>query len=211
MRSRAQIKQDAKRKLNAYWTVPVFATLLVIFLSALITGLLRDNILSSSLETIVSTIANVFLTMLFLNIAKNDNFDKVQFSWMNVSGLKLLKCLVYSLLMSLGITVIQYVASSLGVLMAAVVSIFVAVLEIYLSFSILAILDTDAPIFNAIKISLNLIEGNFFNTILFGLSFVGWFILGALPFGLGLLWVFPYFSISYANYYLELKNHSKIL
>ena len=211
MRSRAQIKQDAKRKLNAYWTVPVFATLLVIFLSALITGLLRDNLLGSSLETIVSTIANVFLTTLFLNIAKNDNFDKVQFSWMNVSGLKLLKCLVYSLLMSLGITVIQYVASSLGILIAAVVSIFVAVLEIYLSFSILAILDTDAPIFNAIKISVNLIEGNFFNTILFGLSFIGWFILGAFTFGIGLLWVFPYFSISYANYYLELKKHSKIL
>lgn len=38
------------------------------------------------------------------------------------------------------------------------------------------------------------------------LSFIGWYILGAIPFGIGLLWVNPYASLTYTNYYLELKN-----
>ena len=38
------------------------------------------------------------------------------------------------------------------------------------------------------------------------LSFIGWFILGSIPFGIGLLWVNPYAEVTYTNYYLELKN-----
>ena len=81
----------------------------------------------------------------------------------------------------------------------------------YLSFSILAILDTDAPILNAIQISMDLVTGNFFKIIVFGLSFVGWFILGILTMGIGLVWVLPYFSISFANYYLELRRNKPMI
>lgn len=211
MRTRSEIKKDAKSKLNAYWHVPVLTVLIVYLLEALILGALNDSILSSVLQIIITTIASVFTTMLFLNIAKNDEFEKVEFSWMKVSSMQLLKCIVYTLLLSLATAMIQYITVLSSVLLSAIASIFVLVVEVYLSFSLLIILDTDAPIIDAAKQSINLVEGNFWKIIVFGLSFVGWFILGIIPVCLGLLWVLPYMGISFANYYLELKSNKPII
>lgn len=211
MRTRSEIKKDAKSKLNAYWHVPVLTVLIVYLLEALILGALNDSILSSVLQIIITTIASVFTTMLFLKIAKNDEFEKVEFSWMKVSSMQLLKCIVYTLLLSLATAMIQYITVLSSVLLSAIASIFVLVVEVYLSFSLLIILDTDAPIIDAAKQSINLVEGNFWKIIVFGLSFVGWFILGIIPICLGLLWVLPYMGISFANYYLELKYNKPII
>lgn len=211
MRTRSEIKKDAKSKLNAYWHVPVLTVLIVYLLEALILGALNDSMLSSVLQIIITTIASVFTTMLFLKIAKNDEFEKVEFSWMKVSSMQLLKCIVYTLLLSLATAMIQYITVLSSVLLSAIASIFVLVVEVYLSFSLLIILDTDAPIIDAAKQSINLVEGNFWKIIVFGLSFVGWFILGIIPICLGLLWVLPYMGISFANYYLELKSNKPII
>ena len=206
MKTRAEIKKDAKRKLNAFWIVPVITVLVVYVLEALIIGMLNDSTLSSIFQVVITTIASVFTTTLFLNIAKNDDFDQVKFSWMKTSWMKVLKCIVYTLLLSLATTLIQYVAIYSGVLLS-----FVLVIEVYLSFSLLVILDTDAPIIDAAKQSINLVQGNFWNIIVLGLSFIGWFILGILPLGLGLLWVLPYTGITFANYYLELKLYKPMI
>ena len=192
MKTRAEIKKDAKRKLNAFWIVPVITVLVVYVLEALIIGMLNDSTLSSIFQVVITTIASVFTTTLFLNIAKNDDFDQVKFSWMKTSWMKVLKCIVYTLLLSLATTLIQYVAIYSGVLLSFVLGICITVIEVYLSFSLLVILDTDAPIIDAAKQSINLVQGNFWNIIVLGLSFIGWFILGILPLGLGLLWVLPY-------------------
>lgn len=148
--------------------------------------------------------------MLFLRIAKNDNLEKVTFSWMNIPSEKLIKCVVYSLIMALGTTLIQYVGEWVGPLAGFLLAIFVAVLEVYLSFSVLIILDTDVPILNAIKSSMDLIEGRFWDVVIFSLSFIPWFLLGVVTFGIGLVWIFPYFGISFANYYLELKYNKQL-
>ena len=181
MKTRAEIKKDAKRKLNAFWIVPVITVLVVYVLEALIIGMLNDSTLSSIFQVVITTIASVFTTTLFLNIAKNDDFDQVKFSWMKTSWMKVLKCIVYTLLLSLATTLIQYVAIYSGVLLSFVLGICITVIEVYLSFSLLVILDTDAPIIDAAKQSINLVQGNFWNIIVLGLSFIGWFILGILP------------------------------
>ena len=211
MKTRAEIKKDAKRKLNAFWIVPVITVLVVYVLEALIIGMLNDSTLSSIFQVVITTIASVFTTTLFLNIAKNDDFDQVKFSWMKTSWMKVLKCIVYTLLLSLATTLIQYVAIYSGVLLSFVLGICITVIEVYLSFSLLVILDTDAPIIDAAKQSINLVQGNFWNIIVLGLSFIGWFILGILPLGLGLLWVLPYTCITFANYYLELKLYKPMI
>ena len=211
MKTRAEIKKDAKRKLNAFWIVPVITVLVVYVLEALIIGMLNDSTLSSIFQVVITTIASVFTTTLFLNIAKNDDFDQVKFSWMKTSWMKVLKCIVYTLLLSLATTLIQYVAIYSGVLLSFVLGICITVIEVYLSFSLLVILDTDAPIIDAAKQSINLVQGNFWNIIVLGLSFIGWFILGILPLGLLLLWVLPYTGITFANYYLELNLYKPMI
>ena len=209
MRSRAEIKIDAKRKLNAYWKIPVLVCAVIFLVTAILS--IFEGRFGTLISFLFSSVASVYSSMLNLNVAKNDNLDPVDFSWMQVSKEKLLKCLIYSALMSIGTFLITYLGNLVGPLTAFLVSIFILILEIYLSFSVLAILDTDAPIVDGIKISMNLIEGNFFGVIVFGLSFLGWFILGGITLGIGFLWIFPYFSISFANYYLELKRTKSII
>lgn len=210
MRSRSEVKKDAKRKLNAYWNIPVVVTIAVFLIEAIVSGIFRNASLYYVINTLATAFTGVFTTMLFLRIAKNDNLEKVTFSWMNIPSEKLIKCVVYSLIMALGTTLIQYVGEWLGPLAGFLLAIFVAVLEVYLSFSVLIILDTDVPILNAIKSSMDLIEGRFWDVVIFSLSFIPWFLLGVVTFGIGLVWIFPYFGISFANYYLELKYNKQL-
>ena len=100
MKTRAEIKKDAKRKLNAFWIVPVITVLVVYVLEALIIGMLNDSTLSSIFQVVITTIASVFTTTLFLNIAKNDDFDQVKFSWMKTSWMKVLKCIYIAFIFS---------------------------------------------------------------------------------------------------------------
>ena len=65
MKTRAEIKKDAKRKLNAFWIVPVITVLVVYVLEALIIGMLNDSTLSSIFQVVITTIASVFTTTLF--------------------------------------------------------------------------------------------------------------------------------------------------
>lgn len=210
MRSRSEVKKDAKRKLNAYWNIPVVVTIAVFLIEAIVSSIFRSASLYYIINTLVTAFTGVFTTMLFLRIAKNDNLEKVEFSWINIPSEKLIKCVVYSLIMALGTTLIQYVDEWVGPLAGFLLAIFVAVLEVYLSFSVLIILDTDVPILNAIKASMDLIEGRFWDVVIFSLSFIPWFLLGVVTFGIGLVWIFPYFGISFANYYLELKYNKQL-
>lgn len=49
-------------------------------------------------------------------------------------------------------------------------------------------------------------NGHKWELFVLDLSFIGWFIVGLLCFGIGLLWVIPYYQVTKANFYLELKK-----
>ncbi len=52
--------------------------------------------------------------------------------------------------------------------------------------------------------SKELIEGKKMQLFLLDLSFLGWYILGALCFGVGMLFVIPYHQMARANFYMNL-------
>ena len=54
-----------------------------------------------------------------------------------------------------------------------------------------------------------LMQGKRGEYFVFILSFLGWIILGAIPFGIGLLWVLPYVQISSVIFYENLKGIPK--
>jgi uncharacterized membrane protein len=58
----------------------------------------------------------------------------------------------------------------------------------------------------ALRASKELMRGNKGKYFVFVLSFIGWFILGALAFGIGLLWVGAYFNTAKANFYQDLQR-----
>lgn len=58
---------------------------------------------------------------------------------------------------------------------------------------------------DALKRSKNMMYG--FKTELFSLwcSYIGWFILGVISFGIGFLWINPYYAAAKANFYQDLR------
>ena len=80
MRSRSEVKKDAKRKLNAYWNIPVVVTIAVFLIESIVSGIFRNASLYYVISTLATAFTGVFTTMLFLRIAKNDNLEKVTFS-----------------------------------------------------------------------------------------------------------------------------------
>ena len=71
--------------------------------------------------------------------------------------------------------------------------------------------DNDDPNKNAtdyITESRQMMDGNKWRLFCLDLSFIGWYILGALCFGVGVLFVQPYHQLARANFYLELKGET---
>lgn len=57
-----------------------------------------------------------------------------------------------------------------------------------------------------IKESARIMKGYKFDYFVLELSFIGWSILCVLSFGIGFLWLVPYFEITLTNFYLKVKE-----
>lgn len=58
----------------------------------------------------------------------------------------------------------------------------------------------------AITESRRMLNGHKMQAFLLILSFLGWFLLGVLTLGIGFLFIYPYYSVSYAQFYEEVKR-----
>lgn len=58
----------------------------------------------------------------------------------------------------------------------------------------------------AMQLSKIITQGHKGDLFTMGLSFLGWFCLAALTAGIGLLWLSPYVTVSFANAYYDLKQ-----
>ncbi len=61
---------------------------------------------------------------------------------------------------------------------------------------------------DAIKLSRDMTEGHKFDIFILDLSFIGWFLLGALALGVGILFVNPYVFATEAELYLVLRSNA---
>ena len=66
--------------------------------------------------------------------------------------------------------------------------------------------NNDLSAIDCIKASCEMMKGNKMYFFILMLSFIGWFILGEITCGIGLLWVMPYYNITLGNFYDELSN-----
>lgn len=63
----------------------------------------------------------------------------------------------------------------------------------------------DMDVFDALRISGEMTKGHKSEIFVLDLSFIGWFLLSALTFGLGLIYVLPYYNTTVALYYQNFK------
>lgn len=91
-------------------------------------------------------------------------------------------------------------------LLLIIFAVFLVFLGIFVSgiFQFAVLVKIDDPKLSvgvAIKYGLYLMKGRFGQYVLLQLSFVGWFIIGALVLGIGLFWVIPYKNVAIASFY----------
>ncbi|MFA5528052.1 MAG: DUF975 family protein [Peptostreptococcales bacterium] len=65
----------------------------------------------------------------------------------------------------------------------------------------------DMKIMDAIYESRRMMNGAKGKLFILHLSFIGWFLLSVITFGVGFLWLIPYFSVSMAAFYLYIKDN----
>lgn len=58
--------------------------------------------------------------------------------------------------------------------------------------------------------SRQLMVGNKWRYFVLQLSFIGWWLLGIITIGIGLLWIFPYYKLTMANFYRDLVEKNPI-
>lgn len=62
------------------------------------------------------------------------------------------------------------------------------------------------PVLEAITLSRKMMDGHKMDLFLLFLSFIGWFILGAITVGIAYIWIIPYAVATYANFYQSVKE-----
>ena len=72
--------------------------------------------------------------------------------------------------------------------------------------ALLIVIDTDLSGNDAIKESMRMMDGYKFDYFVFQLSFIGWYILGCITFGLAYIWVMPYIMVAEIIYYDRLRE-----
>ncbi len=62
------------------------------------------------------------------------------------------------------------------------------------------------PVLEAITLSRKMMDGHKMDLFLLYLSFIGWFFLVVITFGIAGIWVYPYFYATWTNFYLSVKE-----
>ncbi|ACS99376.1 DUF975 family protein [Paenibacillus sp. JDR-2] len=66
----------------------------------------------------------------------------------------------------------------------------------------------DIGALEAIRQSKELMKGRKLNLFVLHLTFVGWFLLSLLTFGVGMLWLYPYIQVTQAHFYDEITGRT---
>ena len=66
--------------------------------------------------------------------------------------------------------------------------------------------DTSKSINQCLSESVEMMKGYKWDLFCLELSFIGWWIIVALTFGIASLWVSPYVKVTETNFYLNIKN-----
>ena len=96
--------------------------------------------------------------------------------------------------------------TTIFILISIYIIIIITIIIINLIYSQVFYIIADNPkksIFSCLKESRYIMKGNKFKFIILNLSFTGWFIVSALTLGIASLWIFPYFELTKANFYIN--------
>lgn len=232
-RPNAELKRIAREQLNGRYSLPIAATLLVSLLPSLLmlpfSALLTDT--ASLMQTVLYYLAYFIILVLsvvlstgqlylHLNLAKGRAFSlkDLIFCFKNRPDAYILAFLLYLLYLSpflivgaLALLVPYFLLGNtgliFGILLYALVMIFAVAFAFYYALVFLLLLKNPGQKLRAVFAeSRRLMTGNRKRFFLLILSFLGYYLLGILSLGIGLLWVNPYLIQSQIVFYLDLTG-----
>jgi len=209
-----EIKKRAIEDLRGKWGQAAFFTLLFV-LVFLVGSLIPFG------QIFIGWPLSIGYILYFLSLVKKEKVEAgLMFRPFDFYGKALLAyllktfILLFSLIPSVIVVLILYiivpkesnifVVLGFGWLILIAIPIYVS-LRLSMFFYIL-IENPQIPVDYAISISWKMMQEHVGKFFLLNLSFILWFFLALLSFGIGFLWFYPYYRTSVAHFYLELKN-----
>lgn len=234
--NRAQLKKLSKSQLNGHWKVPVLLNLLygVIVIAISLSQNYANSRVSAFIVLLLSLAVEVWAIVGFPNFYLKfiDSNDEAKYADFLVKKDILLKALGYVVLMTLvgvvvgaitgfmSVAMISYSIFGYGtfsgsvlpfILVVLVLGVILTIFSISISQSAYLLVDKDdINLFEAIGLSMKMMKGHKWEYFILYLSFIGWAILAILTLGIGFLWLTPYITLTFANFYKQLdKEYSK--
>ncbi|WP_411170375.1 DUF975 family protein [Clostridium sp. MB05] len=203
--NRLELKSKAKKQLRGRWGV----ALITVFVANLIinSSITKETIdffgeFSSSVSISINIISLLFggvisvgLSKFLLNFITNNEEPQFKDLFSNFN--------IY--FKTLGLYILMMLAIGIATLFLIIPGIIVA-LMFSQAFYILAE-DPSKRIFECLEESSNMMSGHKWDFFVLELSFIGWWLLAILTFGIAGLWISPYQNLTEANFYLSLKNY----
>lgn len=201
MFTRAELKSSAKDQLKGRWLV---AILVFVCYSAILqlanvelTNSTEGSMIGLSLNIIgllVYGSLQVGISRFSLKLARKDSTTQFNdlFSGFDV--------FIKALVMNFIIWICVFIGTILFVIPGIIVGIMFSQANYILAEN------PEKSVIECIKESSRMMKGHKFNYFVLGLSFIGWLILCIISFGIGFLWLVPYFEITLTNFYLKVKE-----
>lgn len=236
-----EIRALAREQLKGNWWKFVLYTLVIFVITGIPSFVFKDNqsVTVDILSVVLTIIIAVFTTGLYLNFVRTKQFNlsegirnwKVYLRFLGVYILIMIIAIIIAIIVtfipmvlffivfsgSINEVIMNYGGSNLiGFTIALVIVLTLAMLAVYIIISLFFmatpyLLIDNVTIGKSISGSFKLMKGNKWRLFKLQLSFIGWFLLGIITLGIGLLWVTPYFKTAMSNFYLEIREEKQDL
>lgn len=201
--NRVEIKEFAKKKIQGHlwdiWKIVLMTYGIFFGFGFLITILFGEDAATVSLiGEIILLPLTIGVTSFLVNFVEDKNFDSKDIFNYFKSFVKIVGTLLLS---SVLITIASIFLVIPGIILA-------------LSYSLVPILlvkREDLGIIETLKLSRTLMNGHKLDAFVLSLSFIGWAFVGTLTLGIAYIWIYPYMSVTFTKFYLNIFESSKEL
>lgn len=201
--NRVEIKEFAKKKIQGHlwdiWKIVLMTYGIFFGFGFLITILFGEDAATVSLiGEIILLPLTIGVTSFLVNFVEDKNFDSKDIFNYFKSFVKIVGTLL------------------LSAVLITIASIFLVIPGIILTLSyslvpILLVKREDLGIIETLKLSRTLMNGHKLDAFVLSLSFIGWAFVGTLTLGIAFIWIYPYMSVTFTKFYLNILESSKEL
>lgn len=201
--NRVEIKEFAKKKIQGHlwdiWKIVLMTYGIFFGFGFLITILFGEDAATVSLiGEIILLPLTIGVTSFLVNFVEDKNFDSKDIFNYFKSFVKIVGTLL------------------LSAVLITIASIFLVIPGIILTLSyslvpILLVKRENLGIIETLKLSRTLMNGHKLDAFVLSLSFIGWAFVGTLTLGIAYIWIYPYMSVTFTKFYLNILESSKEL